>query len=72
MLESSFAGMTFTRGEGTTILTGDLRDQAELQGVLQRVSDFGLVLLEALAIESAATEAGSQSPAVPETFRRRS
>ena len=81
LLESSFAGMTFTRGEGTTTLTGDLRDQAELQGVLQRVSDFGLILLEARAIdhrlegrtgnESAAADARSQAPSVPENPRRR-
>ena len=64
-LESSFAGMTFTRGEGTTTLTGDLRDQAELQGVLQRMSDFGLVLLEARAID----DPGRRSPAVPKTSR---
>jgi hypothetical protein len=48
--ESAFAGMTLTRADGTTTLTGDLRDQAELQGVLQRVSDLGLTLLEARAI----------------------
>lgn len=45
-LESAFVGMTLTRNEGTTTLTGDLRDQAELQGVLRRVSDLGLTLLE--------------------------
>jgi hypothetical protein len=44
-LESAFDGMTLTRSEGTTTLTGDLRDQAELQGVLRRVSDLGLTLL---------------------------
>jgi hypothetical protein len=44
-LESAFGGMTLTRNEGTTTLTGDLRDQAELQGVLRRVSDLGLTLL---------------------------
>ena len=53
-LESSFDGMTFTHGEGTTTLTGDVRDQAELQGVLQRVSALGLILLEARAIDDRA------------------
>ncbi len=45
-VSSAFGGMTLARGEGTTTLTGELRDQAELHGVLQRVSDLGLTLLE--------------------------
>ncbi len=44
-----FAGMTLTRAEGTTTLSGHIRDQAELQGLLQRVSDLGLTLLEVKA-----------------------
>ena len=47
----SFDGMTLTRAEGTTTLTGHVRDQAELQGLLRRVSDLGLTLLEAKAID---------------------
>jgi hypothetical protein len=42
----AFEGMTLARAEGTTTLTGPVRDQAELQGLLQRVSDLGLTLLE--------------------------
>jgi hypothetical protein len=38
------------REEGNTVLEGPVRDQAELQGLLQRVSDFGLTLLSATAI----------------------
>lgn len=45
----TFEGMTLTRAEGTTTLSGYIRDQAELQGLLQRVSDLGLTLLEAKA-----------------------
>ena len=41
--------MTLERVQGTTILTGPVRDQAELQGVLQRVAGLGLVLLSANA-----------------------
>jgi len=37
--------MTLTRAEGATTLTGHVRDR-ELQGLLQRVSDLGLTLLE--------------------------
>ena len=49
-LEPAFNGMTLTRTEGNTALTGPVRDQAELQGVLRRVSDLGLTLLEVRAI----------------------
>ena len=50
-IASAFPGMTLTRDGGTTKLTGALRDQAELQGALKRVSDLGLVLLETKAVE---------------------
>jgi hypothetical protein len=49
----AFHGMTLTREDGTTVLLGHMRDQAELQGVLQRVSDLGLTLLSATAIDEA-------------------
>jgi hypothetical protein len=42
---SAFHGMTLTRAAGNTLLVGRVRDQAELHGVLQRVSDLGLTLL---------------------------
>jgi hypothetical protein len=45
-VEAAFEGMTLTRADGTTTLSGFVRDQAELQGLLQRVSDLGLTLLE--------------------------
>jgi hypothetical protein len=47
----AFEGMTVTRGNGTTVVVGPVRDQAELQGLLQRVSDLGLTLLSARAID---------------------
>lgn len=49
-VEAAFEGMTLTRDEGNTRLEGLVRDQAELQGLLRRVSDFGLTLLSANAI----------------------
>jgi hypothetical protein len=42
---SAFAGLALTSSEGRTTLEGTVRDQAELQAVLQRVSDFGLTLV---------------------------
>jgi hypothetical protein len=50
-LKPAFPGMTLTRSNGNTTLTGDIRDQAELQGLLQRVSGLGLTLLEAKPID---------------------
>lgn len=50
-MTAAFEGMTLTRTEGNTALTGHVRDQAALQGLLQRVSDLGLTLLEAKAID---------------------
>ena len=47
----AFAGMTLSREDGTTVLVGRVRDQAELQGLLQRVSDLGLTLLDATALD---------------------
>jgi hypothetical protein len=49
-LEPTFHAMTLTRAHGNTELTGHVRDQAELHGLLQRVSDLGLTLLEVRAI----------------------
>jgi hypothetical protein len=43
--------MTLSREHGNTVLVGIVRDQAELQGLLHRVSDFGLTLLSAVVIE---------------------
>jgi hypothetical protein len=50
-LALAFPGMALARAEGSTALTGTVRDQAELQGLLRRTSDLGLTLLEAKAID---------------------
>jgi hypothetical protein len=44
---SAFEGMTLVpaNGSGTTALVGDVRDQAQLYGLLDRVRDFGLELV---------------------------
>jgi hypothetical protein len=47
----AFEGMRLERHEGTTILVGRIRDQAELQGLLTRISDLGLTLLSAHSID---------------------
>jgi hypothetical protein len=43
--------MTLAREAGTTILSGPVRDQAELQGLLQRVAGLGLTLVSANAVD---------------------
>ena len=47
----AFEGMRLERRDGTTILVGDIRDQAALQGVLSRISDLGLTLLSAKSLD---------------------
>ena len=50
-LALAFDGMALTRTAGVTTLCGYVRDQAELQGLLLRVSDLGLTLLEVTAAD---------------------
>jgi hypothetical protein len=40
-----FDGMRLERVRGTTVLTGPVRDQAELHGLLERVQELGLELV---------------------------
>lgn len=49
-LEGAFEGMVLTRAAGNTVLVGQMRDQAELQGLLQRLSSLGLTLVSATAV----------------------
>ena len=48
---TAFKGMTLRRSDGKTILVGHIRDQAELQGLLTRISALGLTLLSAKSID---------------------
>ena len=42
-----FDGMSLTHGpDGTTVLRGEVSDQAALHGLIQKVGDLGLTLLE--------------------------
>jgi hypothetical protein len=49
----AFEGLTLTRERGTTVLRGPVRDQAELQGLLQRITDLGLTLVSATSVRDA-------------------
>jgi hypothetical protein len=47
-----FEGMTVTRlPEGDTLITGSLLDQSALHGVLERVRDMGITLIEVVRID---------------------
>lgn len=43
--------MSLRCNRGNTVLVGLIRDQAELHGLLQRVSDLGLTLLSVNTID---------------------
>ena len=43
--ESAFEGMTLEHAPGLTVLIGEVRDQAQLYGVLDQVRDFGIELV---------------------------
>lgn len=44
-LESAFEGMRLEAGAAETVFTGEIRDQSQLYGLLDRVRDLGLELL---------------------------
>ena len=48
--ESAFEGMALESGPNQTVLVGDVRDQAHLYGLLDRLREFGI---ELLAVEPA-------------------
>jgi hypothetical protein len=48
-----FEGMTIQReANGETLLTGELKDQTALHGVLMKIRDLGLPLIEVKRLES--------------------
>jgi hypothetical protein len=49
---SAFDGMALEAGPGQTMLVGEIRDQAHLYGLLDRLRDFGI---ELVAVEPAGT-----------------
>ena len=50
---SAFDGMTLEPGPAQTVLVGDVRDQAHLYGLLDRLRDFGIELIAVLPADPA-------------------
>jgi hypothetical protein len=48
-----FSGMRMERVDGTTVLTGDVIDQAQLHGFIERLEELGLELLSVKQLERA-------------------
>jgi hypothetical protein len=59
--ESAFDGMDLEAGPNQTVLVGEVRDQAHLYGLLDRLRDFGidLVAVEPVGPPDAGVERGS-------------
>ncbi len=57
--ESAFDGMALEHGPNRTVLVGDVRDQAQLYGLIGRLQEFGI---ELLAVEPADAPAGGSEP----------
>jgi hypothetical protein len=51
---SAFGGMLMETGEGRTILTGEVKDQPHLFGILERLNGLGLELLSVEALSEEA------------------
>jgi hypothetical protein len=47
-----FDGMTLTTADGTTVLSGQVADQAALHGVLAAIRDLGLPLLAVTRLDA--------------------
>jgi hypothetical protein len=62
--ESAFDGMAMEAGPNQTVLVGEVRDQAQLYGLLDRLRDFGIELLavEPAGPPDAGAEGGLPSP----------
>ena len=57
--DAAFEGMHLEVGHGQTTIVGPVADQAQLQGILVRITSLNLVLLSVNVVESA----GADGPA---------
>jgi hypothetical protein len=59
---SVITGMHMSHHDGNTVLVGPVHDQAELNGLVQRLSDLGVTLLSLNAVTSEPHAISSDSP----------
>ena len=55
-----FEGMEMDRTEGTTVLTGSVRDQAKLHGLIERIEELGLELLSVQQVTTGQQGSGQE------------
>jgi hypothetical protein len=55
--ETAFEGMALEPGPNRTVLVGEVRDQAQLYGLLDRLRDFGIELVAVQPADTADTGA---------------
>ena len=60
--ESAFEGMVLEAGPNQTVLVGEIRDQAHLYGLLDRLRDFGIDLVAVEPADTADTGIEHSSP----------
>jgi hypothetical protein len=60
--ESAFEGMALEAGPNQTVLVGEIRDQAQLYGLLDRLRDFGIDLVAVEPADTADTGSEHSSP----------
>ncbi len=63
--ESAFEGMALEAGPNQTVLVGEIRDQAQLYGLLDRLRDFGIELVAVEPADTADTGIEHSSPRGP-------
>ena len=62
---SAFEGMRMETEDGRTILTGEVKDQPHLFGILDRINGLGLELLSVEAISEVARSSGEGNDTSP-------
>ncbi len=63
--ESAFEGMALEAGPNQTVLVGEIRVQAQLYGLLDRLRDFGIDLVAVEPADTADTGIEHSSPRGP-------
>jgi hypothetical protein len=55
-----FEGMQMERREGTTVLAGQVTDQAKLMGLIERIDELGLELLSVQQVATSPSGSGQE------------